>query len=431
MNMNTDLIKKKITEKKFSLGVIGLGYVGLPIANRFIKKGIKVHALEQDIIKVNKLKKGINYINNSSLKNFDYFKKNKKNISNNYSILKNCDVVLVCLPTPLKNKKPDMSFVYNCAKKMKKILKPYQLIILESTVYPGATIEFSKKFLSKGYILGKNIFLGYSPERENPGDESFSYKTTPKIVSGYSAKCLEFTERVYKHVVNKVIKAKSLETAETSKLLENLYRSVNIGLVNELKIICDKIKIDVFEVIRLASTKNFGFQKFMPGPGLGGHCIPIDPFYLSWVSQQKGYDPKFIRLSGELNSLMPKWVVKKMLKNIKIKNPTILLLGISYKKNVDDDRESPAFEIMRLLREKKIKFEYNDPYFPKLRRGRNFNFDKKSIKLNVKNLKKFDATLVITDHNFYDFKYIYKYSKQIFDARGAYKNFNYPNVIYC
>ncbi len=429
--MNTSLLKRKIIQKKFNLGVIGLGYVGLPIANRFINKGIKVYALEQDLEKVSKLKKGINYINNSSLKNFNYFKKNKNNISNDYSILRNCDVVLVCLPTPLKNKKPDMSFVYNCGKKIKKILKSYQLIILESTVFPGATIEFSKKFLKKEHILGKNIFLGYSPERENPGDKMFSYKTTPKIVSGYSKKCLDLTETVYKHVVKKIVKAKSLHAAETSKLLENLYRSVNIGLVNELKMICERLKIDVFEVIRLASTKNFGFQKFVPGPGLGGHCIPIDPFYLSWVSQQRGYDPKFIRLAGELNSSMPKWVVKKMLRNIKIKNPSILLLGVSYKKNVDDDRESPAFEIMKLLKEKNIRFQYNDPYFPILRKGRNLKFSKKSILLNKKNLKKFDATLVVTDHDLYDYKFIYENSKKIFDARGVYKNFNFPNVSYC
>ena len=429
--MQINFLKKKIIKKKFILGVIGLGYVGLPIANRFIKEGIKVFALEQDLKKVKKLKKGINYINNTSLKNFNYFKKNKKNISNKYSILKNCDVILVCLPTPLKNKKPDMSFIYACGKRLKKILKTYQLIILESTVFPGATIEFSKKFLNKEHILGKNIFLGYSPERENPGDETFSYKKTPKVVSGFSSKCLELTEKVYNHVVKKTVKAKSLDSAESSKLLENLYRSVNIGLVNELKMICDKLKIDVFEVIRLASTKNFGFQKFVPGPGLGGHCIPIDPFYLSWASKRKGYDPKFIRLAGELNSLMPKWVVKKMLKNIKIKNPQILLLGISYKKNIDDDRESPAFEIMRLLKEKKIKFQYNDPYFPMLRKGRNLNFSKKSVLLNVKNLKKFDATLVVTDHDLYDYKFIYKNSKQIFDARGVYKSFNFPNVFYC
>lgn len=429
--MNISWLKKKIIQKKFILGVIGLGYVGLPIANRFINKGIKVYALEQDLVKVNKLKKGINYINNSSLKNFNYFKKNKNNISNDYSILRNCDVVLICLPTPLKNKKPDMSFVYNCGKKIKKILKSYQLIILESTVFPGATIEFSKKFLKKEYILGKNIFLGYSPERENPGDKMFSYKTTPKIVSGYSKKCLELTETVYKHVVKKIVKAKSLHAAETSKLLENLYRSVNIGLVNELKMICDRLKIDVFEVIRLASTKNFGFQKFVPGPGLGGHCIPIDPFYLSWVSRQRGYDPKFIRLAGELNSSMPRWVVKKMLRNIKIKKPLILILGVSYKKNVDDDRESPAFKIMKLLKEKNIRFQYNDPYFPILRKGRNFKFSKKSILLNKKNLKKFDAVLVITDHDLYDYKFIYENSKKIFDARGVYKNFNFPNVSYC
>lgn len=429
--MQINLLKKRIGQKKFILGVIGLGYVGLPIANSFIKQGVKVYALEQDLEKVKKLKKGINYINSPSLKNFDYFKKNKENISNRYSILSSCDVILVCLPTPLKNKKPDMSFIYNCGKELKKILKSYQLIILESTVFPGATMEFAKKFLKKGHILGKNIFLGYSPERENPGDKMFSYRKTPKIVSGFSTGCLRLTKTVYKHVVKKTVNAKNLQSAESSKLLENLYRSVNIGLVNELKIICDKLKIDVFEVIRLASTKNFGFQKFVPGPGLGGHCIPIDPFYLSWVSKQKGYNPKFIELAGEVNSLMPRWVVKKMLKKIKSKRPSILLLGVSYKKNVDDDRESPAFEIMRLLKEKKVRFQYNDPYFPTLRKGRNLKFSKKSILLNEKNIKKFDATLIVTDHDFYDYRFIYKNSRQIFDARGVYKNFNFPDVVYC
>jgi len=429
--MNFKIIKKKISNKNFTVGIIGLGYVGLPIANRFIKKNIKIIGLEQDAKKIKKLKKGINYINSQSLKNFDYFKRNKKNISNNYAILRKCDVILVCLPTPLKNKIPDMSFIYNCGKRLKKIIKPFQLIVLESTVFPGATIEFSKKFKKKNYKFGKNIFLGYSPERENPGDNKFSYKTTPKVVSGYTQDCSVLTSLVYKHIANKIVKAKSIETAETSKLLENLYRSVNIGLVNEFKLICDKLNVDVFEIIKLAATKNFGFQKFMPGPGLGGHCIPIDPFYLSWASKRKGYDPKFIRLAGELNSSMPAWAINKMLKNLKKEKPYILILGVSYKKNVDDDRESPSIEIMKILNEKRIKFEYNDPYFPKLQKVRKLNFVKKSVSINKKNLKKFTATLLVTDHDSYDYKFIYKNSKQIFDTRGRYKDYNYPNIIYC
>ena len=431
MSINFESLKKKIISKNFTVGIVGLGYVGLPLANRFIKKNIKVIGLEQDISKIKKLKKGISYINSLSLKKFSYFKKFKKNISNDYEILKNCDVVMICLPTPLKKKIPDMSYVYNCGNEIKKVIKPSQLIILESTVFPGATFEFYKKFKLQKFLIGKNIFLGYSPERENPGDKKFSYQSTPKVVSGYTNNCTILTDCVYKHIVKKTVKAKDLKSAETSKLLENLYRAVNIGLINELKIICNNLKIDVFEVIKLAATKNFGFQKFMPGPGLGGHCIPIDPFYLSWISKKNGYDPKFIRLAGELNTSMPKWVIKRMLANIKEKKPKILILGVAYKKNVDDDRESPSIEIMKLLTKKKVRFEYNDPYFPQLRKGRNFKFTKKSMPITEKNLKKFNAILVVTDHDIYNYKFIYKNSKQVFDARGVYKKLGCEKVIYC
>ena len=422
-------IKKKFQKKNITIGIIGLGYVGLPIANRFIKKNINVVGLDNDNNKIDKLKAGKPYINTPSLKNFNYFKKNNNNLSSDYNILKNCDVIIVCLPTPLKNSRPDMSYVYECARKLKKIIKPFQLVILESTVFPGATIEFFKKFKKKEHILGTNLFLGYSPERENPGDSKFSYKKTPKVISGYTDKCLTLIDLVYSHIVKKRIQAKSIKEAETSKLLENLYRAVNIGLVNELKIICNYLKIDIFNVIELAATKNFGFQKFLPGPGLGGHCIPIDPFYLSWASKKAGYDPKFISLSGKLNTSMPKWVVNKMLKNLK-KNPKILIIGVSYKKNVDDDRESPSIEIMKILKNKKIKFDYNDPYFPYLRKGRNLNFNKKSIPINKNTLKKFSATLIVTDHDKYDYEFIYKNSNLVFDSRGVYKKFNYKDVIY-
>jgi UDP-N-acetyl-D-glucosamine dehydrogenase len=428
---NIQNIKKKFKKNFFTVGIIGLGYVGLPLANRFIKKDINVIGLDNDITKIEKLRKGKSYINSSSLKNFNYFKYNKNNLSHNYDILINCNVIIICLPTPLKKKKPDMSYLYNCAKKLKKIIKPYQVIILESTVFPGATREFFNKINVKKYILGKDLFLGYSPERENPGDKNFSYDKTPKVISGYTKNCLNIVNLIYSHIVNKVIRAKSLEAAETSKLLENLYRAVNIGLVNELKIICDKLKIDVFEVINLASTKNFGFQKFTPGPGLGGHCIPIDPFYLSWVSNKYGYDPKFIRLAGKLNSSMPHWVVNKLLKNLKITTPKILILGISYKKNVDDDRESPAFEIMKILEKKGISFEYNDPYFKEIRMGRNINLKKRSVKLTKSNIENFSATLLVTDHDDYDYRFIHKYSKKIFDTRGVYKKYNFKDVTYC
>ena len=232
-------------------------------------------------------------------------------------------------------------------------------------------------------------------------------------------------------LLKKRVKSNNLDVAEMSKLLENLYRSVNIGLINELKIICEYLKIDIFKVIELASTKNFGFQKFLPGPGLGGHCIPIDPYYLSWISKKKGYKPKFIPLAGKINTLMPMWVVKKMIKKIKVKNPKILILGVAYKKNVDDDRESPSFEIMKILKKMKISFEYNDPFFKTIRKGRQNNITKKSVLLNQKILRKFSAVLIVTDHDQYNYKYIAKNSKIIFDTRGVYKKYRFKNIIYC
>ena len=268
-------------------------------------------------------------------------------------------------------------------------------MVLESTVYPGVTREI-KKILEKKFILGENFYLGYSPERENPGDKTFSYTTTPKVISGITKRCLTVLDLVYSSIVKKVIKVQSVEIAETSKLLENLYRSVNIGLVNELKIICSILKIDVFEVINAASTKNFGFQRFDPGPGLGGHCIPIDPYYLSWISKRNGYDPRFIKIAGYINHYITKWVVQNILNNInKKKDFKILILGISYKKNIDDDRESPAYDIMNMFLKKNISFDYSDPFFEKIRLGRKINIEKKSISINKKNLNKFSAVLIV------------------------------------
>ena len=276
-----------------------------------MKRGFEVFGIDNDNKKIAYLKKGMNYISSKNLKNFKYFKRNNENLSTNFSKLKAADVIIICLPTPLKKLKPDMSYIINCEKKLAALILKNNAIILESTVYPSATFEFFKIINRKNiYVPGKNMFLGYSPERENPGDKNFSYKKTPKIISGYTPNCLKVMENIYSHIIKKLVKAKNIESAEASKLLENLYRAVNIGLVNEFKMICDKLKLDIFEIINLASTKNFGFQKFLPGPGLGGHFIPRS-IYLSWISNKFGYDPKFIKLSGELNRSMPQWVVKK------------------------------------------------------------------------------------------------------------------------
>ena len=422
---------KKLQASKFNVGIIGLGYVGLPICARFVDANINVYGVDNDKKKVNSLKKGIPYIKNKNLRDFKYFKHKKNQVSSDYKILKNCDAILICLPTPLKNLKPDMSYVFKCASKIRKIIKPFQILILESTVYPGATYEVLKMVKNKKLQIGKNFFVGYSPERENPGDEKFSYKKTPKVISGATKTCELLIKKIYSPIVKKLVIAKNIHDAELSKLLENMYRAVNIGLVNELKIICDKLKIDIFNVIELAATKNFGFQKFLPGPGLGGHCIPIDPYYLSWISKKKGYDPKFIPLAGKINTSMPLWVVKKMMRKINVRNPKILILGVAYKKNVDDDRESPSFEIMKILKKMKISFEYNDPYFNQIRQGRQNKIIKKSTTLNRKNLKKFSAVLLVTDHDKYDYNYIAQNSKIIFDTRGVYKKYRFKNIIYC
>ena len=425
------LLLSKFKNKKFIVGIVGLGYVGLPICERFSRVGVEVIGVDNNSSKINTLKRGSSYIKSSKLKNFNYFNKNKKNLSTNYKILTKCDAILICLPTPLKNYRPDMSYVFNCAKKLKKIIKPYQLIVLESTVYPGATNDLINIIKQKKLNIGSNFFVGYSPERENPGDKSFSYKKTPKVISGFSKYCLILMDALYKHITFKRVKSEDLKSAELSKLLENLYRSVNIGLINELKIICEYLKIDIFKVIDLAATKNFGFQKFLPGPGLGGHCIPIDPYYLSWISKKKGYDPKFIPLAGKINTMMPLWVVNKMLSSLKSLKQKILILGVAYKKNVDDDRESPSFEIMKILKKKKVNFEYNDPYFDKIRKGRQNKINKKSIILNKNNLKKFSAVLLVTDHDKYDYKFIAQNSKIVFDTRGVYKKFAFKNIVYC
>tara|TARA_B110000503_G_scaffold143658_1_gene246720 strand:- start:13882 stop:15183 length:1302 start_codon:yes stop_codon:yes gene_type:complete len=426
----------KLKSKEFSVCIIGLGYVGLPLISSFIDAKIKVYGIDIDNKKIQSLRNGKSYISSTTSKTLKYFEKNKENLSSNFSLISKADVIIVCLPTPLKNnsKEPDMSYVFKCANELKKTIRFNQIIILESTVYPGATKEFTKKLLTNKFKIGENIFIGYSPERVNPGDKKFNYQNTPKIISGYTSNCLELIRIVYNFFVKHTVAVEKIEEAELSKLLENLYRAVNIGLINEMKIICEKLNINIFNTIDAAATKNFGFQKFMPGPGLGGHCIPIDPFYLSWLSKKKGYDPKFIKLAGVINSKIPKWTINQVTKTIKKKNIKVLLLGISYKKNVDDDRESPSYEFIKILKKKKIKFDYHDPYFPKIRKGRNIKEIKYSINLNKNTLIKYDATILLTDHSFFDYKLIAKYSKLVFDTRGKYRKISlnsYKNIIFC
>ena len=410
----------KINIKKYKIGIVGLGYVGLPLVKRFLKIGnIKIFGIDSDKNKINQLKNGKSPIKSI---NITYFKNNKDNVSTSYSLLNKVDVIIICLPTPLKSRKtPDLSFLENSYKNLSKINLEEKIIILESTVYPGVTRKFANRIVSinKNLKIGKNIFIGYSPERENPGDKTFTYQKTPKVISGYSKKCVNFINKIYSSIAKKTYICQTLEEAETSKLLENLYRSINIALANEMKLICDKLKINVFNVIESASTKNFGFQKFEPGPGLGGHCIPIDPYYLSWISEKKGYEPLLLKSAAKINNNMPKIITNKILKYFN-KKPRILIFGISYKKNVDDDRESPSFEFMKIFKKKGIKFDYFDPYFFKIKKGRKISIEKKSIKLNLQNSKNYDCCLIVADHDLFDYNFIRKNFKYVFDTRGIF-----------
>ncbi len=414
---------KKIKSKKINICIIGLGYVGLPIALRFINKGFNVFGIDEDFKKINSLRNSSSYISGIKNSELKYFKKFKNNLSTSYSLTKNTQVILVCLPTPLKkNKTPDMKYVFNCAKKIKKSINKETLIILESTVYPGATEEFLNKIFNDSKLIGKDFFVSHSPERENPGDKNFNYKTTPKIVGGFTENCKKLSTQLYSHIVKKVVPVSSIKVAELTKLHENIYRAINIGLVNEMKIISNKLGINIYEVIDAAGTKNFGFQKFYPGPGLGGHCIPIDPYYLSWLSKKNGYEPKLIKTAGDINTKITNQIIKKILKNLKNKNGKVLIIGVAYKKNTNDDRESPSLKIINELKKNKIKVSYHDPYINKINKGRIFRHSIKSINLSKKSIKKSDLVVIVTDHDNVNYNLIKSFSKKIIDCRGVFKN---------
>ena len=416
----------KIENKKITIGIVGLGYVGLPLALRFAEVGFNVIGYDKDIKKTEKLKKFKSYIKSILDKDL-----NKKNFLPTSSLkqLSKSDAIIICLPTPLKknSKIPDMSYIKNFALNLKSFLRKNQIVILESTTYPGTTSEFFLPIIKKcGFIPGEDIFLIYSPEREDPGNKKHSIKDIPKVVSGYSLNCRKIGVAIYQKVAKKTVEVKSLEHAEMVKLYENIYRSINIGLANEMKIVCDKMKLNIFEVIRAASTKPFGFSPFYPGPGYGGHCIPIDPFYLSWKSKRFGYTPKFIELSGKINNSMPSYVkhnIKKVLKNNKNKKNKILILGIAYKKNVDDLRESPAIELINILKkEKTLKVEFYDPYIKEINsRNKQFN-GVKYFDFKYKKLIKYDLVVIVTDHDDLNYEQILINSKAIIDCRGRYYN---------
>tara|TARA_B100001175_G_scaffold251358_1_gene218707 strand:- start:20213 stop:21493 length:1281 start_codon:yes stop_codon:yes gene_type:complete len=425
------MFSKKIKNRKFTVGVIGLGYVGLPRVLQFCESKIKVIGFDIDKEKISKLKKGESYLSNVSPEKIkEALNKNFFIPTHNFQNIKNVDVIIICLPTPLKNRKiPDLSFIKKTFNKIKGYLRVNQILCLESTSYPETTREIFEKTLKKKFKLGINFFLAYSPERNDPG-LSIKMNSIPKIVSGYSPNCLNLIGKVYKIIFKKIIKVSSIEIAEMTKIYENVYRAINIGFVNEMKKICFKMKLDINEIIRAAKSKPFGFKAFYPGPGLGGHCIPIDPFYLSWKAKKKGINTEFINLAGKINNSMPSWVIEKLSKNLSNKVNKILILGVAYKKNINDCRESPAFEMIRILKKNRNKVDYSDPFISKIPKLRKYNFQNmKSKKINKKILQSYDAVILVTDHDAFDYKLIKNNSKLIIDTRSRYKKKS-SNVIF-
>lgn len=423
----TKVLIKKIKKKSAVIGVFGLGYVGLPLAINFTNAGFKVIGFDVDNEKIEKLEKGISYID--YIKNNEILKCLKKNfeVTSDFSRSKELDALIICVPTPLKkNRKPDLSFVINTINMLTSHLKKFQIISLESTTYPGTTTEeLLPRIEKRGLKVGKNFFLVYSPEREDPGNLKFKTKTIPKIVGGHTQNCLKVGKELYNSCINRIVPVSSTKVAEMTKLLENIYRAVNIGLVNEMKIVADKMNIDIFEVIKAASTKPFGFTSFFPGPGLGGHCIPIDPFYLTWKAKQIGIQTRFIQVAGEINTNMPNWVIKKTIKELKlrkksIKDLNVLVLGIAFKKNVQDSRESPGVELMEILKKKGANVNYSDPHIPIFPKMRRYNFKLKSIKLTSKSISKYDLLILATDHKKFNYSLIKKNAKLIIDTRGVF-----------
>jgi len=420
-------LREKIEARKALIGIIGLGYVGLPLAREFLKKGFKIVGFDMDTAKVRRINAGESYIKHIP---GDFIKSYVLNdqfvATNDFSRLKEVDVILICVPTPLgKHNEPDLSYILATAKSIAATLQKGQLIVLESTTFPGTTEEEVLPILAQnGLKVGRHFYLGYSPEREDPGNPHFSTSEIPKVVSGVTERCLEVTRGLYDQIITKTVPVSSPRVAEATKLLENIYRAVNIALVNELKIVFDRMGIDVWEVIEAAKTKPFGFQPFYPGPGLGGHCIPIDPFYLTWKAKESEVHTRFIELAGEVNAYMPYYVVQKTAKALNddtrsLKGAKILLLGVAYKTDVDDLRESPALKIMELLIGEGAQVDYNDPYVPELPATRRYKFSKRSVEINPHNLKSYDAVIITTNHSCYDYNLIREKAHIIIDTRNA------------
>lgn len=417
----------RIDARTAKVGIIGLGYVGLPLARSFCRNGFPVIGFDTDDAKVARLSRGKSYIGHIDDATIAAMLQSGFSPTSDFDRLGEADAILICVPTPLTEAKdPDLQYVVNSAQAIAERLRPGQLVVLESTTYPGTTRDVMLTILEpKGLSVDREFFLGFSPEREDPGNPHFSTATIPKVVGGVGPSSLRAACHLYRQVVERVVPVDSLEIAEACKILENTYRAVNIALVNELKVLFERMGIDVWKVIEAAKSKPFGFQAFQPGPGLGGHCIPIDPFYLAWIARKHGMTTRFIELAGEINTSMPKYVVEKIADALNdrgkpLKGSRILLLGMAYKKDVDDPRESPGFEIMDQLIAKGAEVSYNDPHIAKLPSMRRYpDRDFVSQALTSDFLASTDCVVVVTDHSAYDWGFVVEHAPLVVDTRNA------------
>lgn len=418
---------RKLDDKQAVIGVVGLGYVGLPLALRFSEVGYRVLGIDIDPEKSQKIHSGESYIKHIDANRIRNALGKGFESTTDFSKANDTDVLILCVPTPLNRyREPDLSFVTNTVDSLVPYLREGQLVSLESTTYPGTTEEeLLPRVESTGLKVGENIFLVYSPEREDPANPDYETHTIPKVCGGHTALCLEAGVALYRSAIDQIVPVTSTKVAEMTKLLENIYRAVNIGLVNEMKLVADKMEINIYEVIDAAKTKPFGFTAYYPGPGLGGHCIPIDPFYLTWKAKEFDINTKFIELAGEVNTAMPNWVIDRTMDALNdigkpLKGSKVLVLGIAYKKNVDDMRESPAVVLMELLEEKGAIVSYSDPHVPSFPKIRNHSFDLDSVELSAKKISNFDLVLLATDHDAFDYDAIRENANLIVDTRGRY-----------
>jgi UDP-N-acetyl-D-glucosamine dehydrogenase len=421
-------LTSRLTSRQSRIGIIGLGYVGIPLALRFHEVGLSVLGFDIDQERVTTLNVGDSPIQHIPASEIIAMRNSGFEATDDFSRIDEVDAIIICVPTPLsRHREPDLSYIISTMEAITPYLRLGQVLSLESTTWPGTTEEVLRPFVEKrNLVIGRDFFLVYSPEREDPGNLSFTTRTIPKIVGGSTPVCREVGEALYQAVIDKVVPVSSTQAAELTKLLENIHRSVNIGLVNEMKIIADKMGIDIYEVIDAAATKPFGFTPYYPGPGLGGHCIPIDPFYLTWKAREYGLSTHFIELAGEINRNMPEWVVSKVADALNdrqksLKGSKILALGIAYKRDVDDMRESPSVFVMEHLRDRGAEVAYSDPHVPKFPKMREHHFDLRSIDLNPEVLASFDVVLLLTDHCTFDYSMILKNSSLIIDTRGKYR----------